>query len=427
MTSPEQRLKFLYRVIDKRAGIDQPPLLAVSIHHGVVPRDTLTDDLPRAEDLSNYKVCDEGDIILNRMRAFQGAIGVSPIRGLVSPDYMVLRPHPTTEVRYLHHLFRSHWFIGQMSARLRGIGGTENGAVRTPRINPDDLGGIRITLPSLEEQRRIADFLDAETSRLDNLALARNRQLELLKERFLTLVLDTVRGATEPGPRKASGLGWLGTVPSSWPITPVNYGFEVLLGKMLNQERVNGAHLAQYLRNTNVQWDRITTDDLLLMDFPPEERSRYSLNPGDLLVCEGGEPGRAAIWDGRISEMYYQKALHRVRARSHASSPRWLFYCLRAATAQNVFAVEGNTTTIAHLTGEQLRAHRFPFPDREVQDRATEKLDADSRSQEQLEGLLSRQLSILSERRQALITAAVTGQFDVSTASGRNVTEGVTV
>ncbi|MFG2322733.1 restriction endonuclease subunit S [Streptomyces sp. NPDC048568] len=357
-----------------------------------------------------------GTVILSRT----ASVGFSAIMGrdmATSQDFATWTCGPKLDPRYLLHALRG------MAPDLKRVAtGSTHKTIYMP-----DIEQLRVPLPPPGEQRRIADFLDAETSRLDDLALARNRQLELLKERFLTLVLDRVRGATEPGPRKASGLGWLGTVPSSWPITPVNYGFEVLLGKMLNQERVNGAHLAQYLRNTNVQWDRITTDDLLLMDFPPEERARYSLNPGDLLVCEGGEPGRAAIWDGRISEMYYQKALHRVRARSHASSPRWLFYCLRAATAQNVFAVEGNTTTIAHLTAEQLRAHRFPFPDREVQDRATDKLDADSRSQEELEGLLSRQLSILSERRQALITAAVTGQFDVSTASGRNVTEGVTV
>ncbi|MFJ9777342.1 restriction endonuclease subunit S [Kitasatospora sp. NPDC101157] len=291
-------------------------------------------------------------------------------------------------------------------------------------LNAEQVGNLMLPDPPLATQRRIADFLDAETSRLDNISRARHCQQELLATRFLTRTLETVQGATEPGPRKPSGLGWLGTVPSSWPIMPVSYEFEVLLGKMLNQERVHGAHLAQYLRNTNVQWDRITTDDLLLMDFPPEEQARYSLKPGDLLICEGGEPGRAAIWDGRISEMYYQKALHRVRARGY-SSPRWLFYCLRAATAQNVFAIEGNSTTIAHLTGEQLRAHKFPFPAREAQDRLTDRLDADARLQEQLAELLSRQLKVLAERRQALITAAVTGQFDVTTASGRNVTEGV--
>ncbi|MEE1941957.1 restriction endonuclease subunit S [Streptomyces sp. TRM 70361] len=291
-------------------------------------------------------------------------------------------------------------------------------------LNAEQVGNLVLPDPPLDEQRRIADFLDAETTRIDVLTSARERQLALLTERFLARVFNTVRGSNESDVRKNSGLDWLGTIPSTWPVMPVTYQFEVILGKMLNQERSHGTHLAPYLRNTNVQWDRIDTEDLLQMDFPPEESKRYALQQGDLLVCEGGEPGRAAVWQGHMQKVYYQKALHRVRARAY-SSPRWLFYCLRAATAQNVFAVEGNTTTIAHLTGEQFRAHRFPFPDRKTQDRLTAKLDADNQSQRQLEKKLHQQIALLAERRQALITAAVTGQFDVATASGRNVTEGV--
>lgn len=212
-------------------------------------------------------------------------------------------------------------------------------------------------------------------------------------------------------------LKWLGSVPPDWPIASVGSQFDVQLGKMLNKERTSGDHLKVYLRNTNVQWDRVDTDDLLMMDFPPSERTRYEVRSGDLLICEGGEPGRAAIWDGRIAEIYYQKALHRARSLGK-SSVRWLYYCLKAATALNVFAIEGNTTTIAHLTGEQLRAHRFPFPDRAVQDRITIKLDAQEHTDRQLVQKLEAQIALLAERRQALITATVTGQMDVTTARG---------
>lgn len=217
-----------------------------------------------------------------------------------------------------------------------------------------------------------------------------------------------------PGGRKYSGLRWLGDVPRDWPILSVSSQFEVLLGKMLNQERVRGEHLRPYLRNTNVQWDQISTEDLLEMDFPPQERSRYEVQVGDLLICEGGQPGRSAIWDGRVGEIYYQKALHRARSRGR-SSVRWLFYCLRAATALDVFTVEGNSTTIGHLTGEQLRAHRFPFPDRYIQDHLVHRLDAAGTTARRAQSAVKTQVDLLAERRQALITAAVTGQIDVTT------------
>jgi type I restriction enzyme S subunit len=163
------RAKHLFRVIDERAGSAMLPLLAVSIHHGVVPRDRLTDDEPRADDLADYKRCEPGDVVLNRMRAFQGAIGVAPQPGIVSPDYVVLRLVPHADAQFFHHLFRSRWFVSKMAARLRGIGSLDQGNVRTPRINVEDFGEIELTLPPAAEQRAIAAFLDRETGRLDGL------------------------------------------------------------------------------------------------------------------------------------------------------------------------------------------------------------------------------------------------------------------
>jgi type I restriction enzyme S subunit len=208
----------------------------------------------------------------------------------------------------------------------------------------------------------------------------------------------------------------LGSVPQEWPVAAVAHHFDVDLGKMLNPERARGEHMRPYLRVANVQWGEIGTGDLLQMDFPPEERRRYGLRAGDLLVCEGGSwPGRAAIWAGSIQEIYYQKALHRLRPRG-SSLAGWLYYCLMAAERLNVFAVQGNTSTMTHLTREQLRPQRFPFPDIDVQRSTVAELDSAARADDELRRALIRQLALLAERRQALITAAVTGQLDVTTA-----------
>ncbi|MEU8503968.1 restriction endonuclease subunit S [Streptomyces brevispora] len=293
------------------------------------------------------------------------------------------------------------------------------------KLTQDDLKQIEVPCPPLREQRRIADFLDAETTRIDHLLKLRSRQIDLHDEAAFSRVYDAVRGTHVAGERKDSGLSWLGSIPASWRVGAVSHYFEVELGKMLNQERAHGDHLRPYLRVANVQWDRIDISDLAMMDFPTEEQSRYRLKPGDLLVNEGGSwPGRAAVWNGDIHEIYYQKALHRIRSRG-TESPRWLYYCLVVAERLRVFQVQGNTSTMTHLTREQLRPQRFPFPYIDVQRRAVERLDRAKTRDSVIRRLLNRQRSLLAERRQALITAAVSGQFDVSTASGRNVTDGV--
>jgi type I restriction enzyme, S subunit len=320
-------------------------------------------------------------------------------------------------------------FLVFVFAAAYGQGLTRSATKQTTGIQNLDTGALfssRWAYPELEEQRNIADFLDAETARIDRLRELRERQLDLLSEAAISRAYGVVRGASVEGRRKESGLPWLGTVPVSWRVTSVSHFFEVELGKMLNQERASGDHLRPYLRVANVQWDHIDVGELAMMNFPPEEQARYRLRAGDLLVNEGGSwPGRAAIWGGQISEMYYQKALHRIRPLGKEST-RWLYHCLVVAERLRVFQVQGNTSTMTHLTREQLRPQRFPFPDAETQNSLAGELDSAARKDEGARRLLQRQLALLAERRQSLITAAVTGQFDVSTASGRNTTEGIT-
>ncbi|MEU4161152.1 hypothetical protein [Actinoplanes sp. NPDC026670] len=410
------RLRYLLK---PREIVGHPDMQVLSVYrdHGVIPKSSRDDNFNKTPlDLSRYQVVRPGDLVINKMKAWQGSLAVSRFDGIVSPDYLVCAVSPEVTSSYLHFLLRSAPLVNEFRMRSKGIRPAQW------RLYWEDLAEIEVNLPGVIEQQRIANYLESETSRIEALSEKLRKQRDLLEERTLAAVYASIAGLNEPGQRRVSGISWLGSVPSSWPVMPVGYQFEVLLGKMLNQDRVQGEHLKPYLRNTNVQWDRINTDDLLKMNFAPQEQSRYRLLPGDLLVCEGGEPGRSAIWDGSVEEIYYQKALHRIRVCGY-SSPRWLYYCMRAATALNVFAVEGNTTTIAHLTGEQLRAHRFPFPARSIQDRIVAHLDAISGRRTLLETKLSKQQSVLVERRQSLIAAAVTRQIDVSTLNVRG-TEG---
>ncbi|MER6099077.1 restriction endonuclease subunit S [Streptomyces sp. NPDC001728] len=317
-----------------------------------------------------------------------------------------LRSDSTTDARFLRYSLVS----------LRSTLLEQARSNTQSNLNAEQVGNLPIPRPPLDVQRRVADFLDAETSLIDGMVALRERQMELLIEAGVSRVFATIRGEHVLGDRKDSGLPWLGSVPKEWPVAAVSHHFDVDLGKMLNPERSRGDHLRPYLRVANVQWGEISTEELLQMDFPPEDWRRYALRAGDLLVCEGGSwPGRAAIWDGSIPEIYYQKALHRLRPRGiHLT--QWLYYCLLAAERMSVFAVQGNSSTMTHLTREQLRPQRFPFPDIEVQRSAVTELDAAAVADGELKRALTKQLTLLAERRQALITAAVTGQLDVTTA-----------
>lgn len=280
--------------------------------------------------------------------------------------------------------------------------------------------GRTIPFPPIQEQRRIADFLDDQVSRINAVMAARRGQVALAHDAFDRMVLGTIAGSDVSGDRRPSGLRWLGPVPSQWPVLAVSTQFETVLGKMLDERHQSGRHPLPYLRNTNVQWDRVDTHDLKVMDIAPHEYSRFTVRAGDLLICEGGQPGRAAIWDGSIEIIGFQKALHRARTRGR-SNPRWLLHCLRAAVAINAFGGENGVTTIGHLTGEQLREQRFPFPEAPVQDRLINQLDDALTRRDALKGSLVGSIELLAEYKQALITAAVTGELDVTTSTDRSI------
>ncbi len=197
-------------------------------------------------------------------------------------------------------------------------------------------------------------------------------------------------------------------LPEHWSNPPLYLRFEIALGKMLDTSRIVGSSLLPYLRNVDVQWSSINTIDLPVMDVAESERERFTVKPGDLLVCEGGEIGRAAIWEGAIALCAYQKALHRVRPLSPLDDTRFLRYVLWSAAHQGVFLAEGNPNTIPHLTGEAFRLYRFPRPPIDEQRAIAGFLDAETEKIDALVAEQQRLIELLKEKRQAVISHAVT-------------------
>lgn len=143
------------------------------------------------------------------------------------------------------------------------------------------------------------------------------------------------------------------------PTLPMAEVFDIQLGKMLDAAGNRGEPYP-YLANRSVQWDRCVVDDLPTMRVSAEDRKRFSLVPGDLLVCEGGEVGRTAVWRGEVEGCLYQKAIHRLRARRETDS-RFALHYMRWAAGRGVFRHLTTATSIAHLTKEKLET--APFPD----------------------------------------------------------------
>jgi len=145
------------------------------------------------------------------------------------------------------------------------------------------------------------------------------------------------------------------------------------LGKMLSKKAKTGVDEQPYLRNQNVQWGRFDLSDVASMAFSPEERQKFALQDGDVLVCEGGIIGRASVWR-RPGTMYFQKALHRVRC-ADGVLPEYVAYALRHMSWENMFGEHSGGSTISHLTQVDLRRLPLPLPPAQEQVRVVAEIE----------------------------------------------------
>lgn len=151
---------------------------------------------------------------------------------------------------------------------------------------------------------------------------------------------------------------------------------DIQLGKMLSPSAKTGTASFPYLRNQNVHWNRFDLTDVASMDFSDREREKLELRPGDLLLCEGGEPGRCAVWDGRLNNCYYQKALHRLRPHPGVADSEFLASWIRFQALTGAFKDQNAKTTIAHLPLVRLEALQVPDVGFEKQRQIADRLKA---------------------------------------------------
>lgn len=132
---------------------------------------------------------------------------------------------------------------------------------------------------------------------------------------------------------------------------------------MLDSKKQTGKAQFPYLANYNVQWFNFDLRTLKQMDFDEADQVEFALQPGDLMVCEGGEVGRCAIWKGELEHCFFQKAVHRVRCNTELVLPEYLMWWFKIHSDYNGFSdIVGSKATIAHLPGEKLKKLLIPMP-----------------------------------------------------------------
>lgn len=281
------------------------------------------------------------DSVLLTSRAPIGNVALAGREMCTNQGFKSLIPGKNVDSAYLYHCMQ------YMSPKLQALG---NGAT-FKEVSKKIVEEFKIPLPSLEEQTRIAAILDKADAIRRKRKQAIDLTDQLLRSVFLELFGDPV------------------TNPKGWLKKKFGDVTQSRLGKMLDAKQQTGLHQHFYLRNPNIQWGKVVLDDLQKMDFDEKDQKEFKLENGDVLICEGGEVGRAAIWREEMKDCYYQKALHRVRPKKDIVNSEYLCDLMWFLAKYGGLNDHVSSATIAHLTGAKLKTMEIPIPPIDLQNK----------------------------------------------------------
>ena len=357
---------------------------------------------------SALKLHPAGSLVIAMYGATVGRLGVLGVDATLNQACFAIHPSERVRIPFLRN-----WFEG-FRAELVGLA---TGAGQ-PNISGDKIRNLLLPCPQdLSEQAAIIAHLDRETARIDALIEKKTRFIELLREKRQALITHAVTKGLDPNVKmKDSGVEWLGEVPEHWAVKRLKFIAAVQTGIAKGKDNAEKDTVeVPYLRVANVQDGYLDLDEVATIEVSTADLPRYLLQPGDVLMNEGGDfdkLGRGHVWHGEIEPCIHQN--HVFAVRPHGVSSEWLNTFTSSAAAQFYFMGRSKqSTNLASISSSNLMELAVPLPSEEEQRLI---LDGLHRQAAQVNALLARterSIELLKERRSALITAAVTGQIDL--------------
>jgi type I restriction enzyme, S subunit len=391
---PHWTTKPLWSIFERVKDVDHPDeqMLSVFRDFGVVAKESRDNINKIAENRSIYQLVHPGWLVANRMKAWQGSVGISSLRGIVSGHYICFAPRHDEDSCYLNWLFRSTTYTNGYALLSRGV------RIGQAEIDNDGFRLMPVLLPSREEQRAIADYLDRETARIDTLIAEQQRLIEMLRERR-SAVLSSALAPT-----------------GSWVRRRIKHIGETNLGKMLDAGRAvrEEDEPRPYIRAADVRADgSVNLVDLYEMPFSEAEMEVFDLRAGDVLLIEGGATvGRPGFMFESAPGIAFQKTVNRLRVGPDVDA-RFVYWSMRRLYDSAYYINHYGSVSFVHLTGEKLREIELHLPAPDEQRSIAAYLDEQTAKIDTLITETERFVELARERRAALITAAVTGQIDV--------------
>lgn len=380
------------------------PILEVSIRTGVRIRDF--DNGGRKQEMtdrSKYQRAVKGDIAYNMMRMWQGAVGIAPADGLVSPAYVVARPFAETDTAYYAYLFRTAAYMREIDVFSRGIVPDRN------RLYWESFKQMPSIYPPIDEQRLIVRFLNWHGSQVARLNRAKKKLIALLNEQKQAIILKAVTsGLDVQAKMKPSGIDWLGDVPDGWEVKKLKYLVRFNNGlafkpsdwsnsgvPIIRIQNLNGSDTFNYTTKSDLPEDML-------------------IEKGDIVFSWSGNIGTSFgpfVWERDFKGYLNQHIFKLEKIGAHR---RYFYYVLKAVTKH----VEENTHGIiglVHITKPQLGSISVPLAPPQEQIKIADWIDGQLAGTNAIIERAQREIGLLQEFRTRIIADVVTGKLDVRT------------
>ncbi len=391
-------------------GFPNETVLSLYRDFGIIPKDSRDDNHNvTSEDTSNYKLVENGDFVINKMKAWQGSMAISDFKGIISPAYYICKIFSPKVVRkYIHYLLRDESYKAEYMRLSTGM------RIGQWDLNIDDFLQINTILPLLSEQQSIATYLNQKCGEIDELITLQEEMITKLQSYKQSVITEAVtKGLDKNVPLKDSGIEWIGEIPEHWICT--------VFKKFLSEPMQYGANEPaeecnyndpRYIRITDIKDDGTLRDDTF-KSLPLEKAKEYMLTKGDLLFARSGATvGKTFLYKEDYAACF---AGYLIKARCNKNEllPNFVFYY----TLSNVYQNWKNSifiqSTIQNIGADKYSVMPIIIPPLSEQQSIANYLDQKCSEIDELISIKQQKIEKLKDYKKSLIFECVTGKRKV--------------
>ena len=375
-------------------------LLSVYLDRGVIRYSDSTNMQVHkpSESLDKYQNVDVGDLVMNNQQAWRGSVGVSKYKGIISPAYLIYKLSDSCYPNYMNYVFRDCTMVQQYEYCSRGVGSIQR------NVSPQWLKQAIVLLPPLNEQKKIAEFLDTKCSEIDALIANIQSQIETLEQYKRSTVIETVtKGLNINVPMKDSGIQWIGKIPETWDCTRGKYILNYISKPVKDDDGV-----ITCFRDGEVTLRSKRREEGFTM--ADKEIGYQGIDIGDLVVHGmDGFAGAIGISDSR------GKASPVLNVLETKQNKRYIMYFLRSMAYGDVFLAlaTGIRVRSCDLRWNKLAELFYPIPPMEEQSEIVKHIDRVIEETNEIIADKKEQIATLESYKKSIIFEYVTGKKEI--------------